>query len=389
MSPTLDLRQVHRLQAVLEKLGWRALGSGNGLLQIWRDPNEKMDIVVPLNPAKADFQRLLAQAIRSVESYGPVARDPWLLSESVLAARLETTSWKRETSLEPGLIPWTDGEEIFAAARSSLIAAAKSTREHRAFHGQSGSFIAHQFLDRCVMGQTGAGSFIVRAHTPSDEMFHLSKKSSAAAAGSNPRSVARVSGAQIIETLGQGLKAVGAGLDEYRSKPRVEVFRDLTDDGVSYELLRSLADLTREGDSSVEIVREVGDSKERTFRAEFTATDSPILERASRDLLTDVDPVRVTVAGEVTNLTSDSAHPQRVVRLKLWGHSPVKNVRVRLNRDQYDVAIEAHKTGQNIELTGTLEKEKRLYWIYGAVIHGLRPRADTLGFEDVPLFDLQ
>lgn len=381
----LEQLQINRIQGSLKRLGWQLLTSTE-LFQIWQAGDASSELLLPLDPEKSDFRGLLAQAVDVLARDKAVAREPWFLYESVLAARMDTTSWKRETNLQTGLIGWSDGEELISAARSSLLAAAKSSRESKLVHGRSGHFIAKAFLDSCIMGQTGAGSFIIRAHTPADEMFHLS----AASQRSNPLdigSLERISGAAIVETLGRGISTVRRGLDEFKRRPQLEIFTEMSNDGVSYELLKSLTDLCRDGDSKIEIIREFsGGSSETTHGVSFKATDSATLEKASRKLLAQSDPVEVRIIGEVTNLTYESSDPHRVVRVKTQVAGSSRKVRVRMSREQYDLAIDAHRQGKHVSLSGILEKENNLFWLYGAQFLGMVDPPQAALFDSPTLF---
>ena len=100
--------------------------------------------------------------------YGTLAQQVTTTLEMRSRGSLDSTRWKKETALDAGVIAWDQGEALFLAARSQLVASAKSTREPRRYHGNTSAYVAKRFLESSFMGQTDIGSFIVTAYTPAD-----------------------------------------------------------------------------------------------------------------------------------------------------------------------------------------------------------------------------
>jgi hypothetical protein len=63
-------------------------------------------------------------------------------------------------------------------------------------------------------------------------------------------------------------------------------------------------------------------------------------------------------------LSRTAAKTNRVIRLDLEKGSEVKKVRVRLSAEQYEQAIEAHHNDSHLSVSGTLDREGTLYWLY-------------------------
>lgn len=99
-------------------------------------------------------------------------------------------------------------------------------------------------MEQVFMGQTEVGSFIVTAHVPASTRFHTSQKSENVAL-KDPRKADLVSGRAIVDVFENAIGAVRETLTEFKRAPRVEMFSELVPQGVSFELVRALATLTR------------------------------------------------------------------------------------------------------------------------------------------------
>jgi hypothetical protein len=278
-------------------------------------------------------------------------------------AHLDATRWQKESALASGLISWDIGEELYAAARSGLAAAAKATQKPRRYFGNSSSWIAKQFLADTLMGQTEIGSFIVTAYTPQNQRFFYSKSSEESANSKmmNPESR---SGAEIIDKLDQIVTAARGKLDEYKRTPNTEVFDEIVEDGFSYEMANALAVLARGGDGGIKITRtRIGDAVTEKEIA-FDAIEAPVLEKVATRFAATREPELARLRGEVTHLDYATTVGDRTIRLAVSNHPGVRTVRVRLSPEQYEEAIEAHKAEKAFEVTGTVEREGRYNWVY-------------------------
>lgn len=364
--------QSRSLNALLRHFEWLRVSSRAGIYEVWRpeeDADDELEVIVPLDPDRGDFTGLVQRAKRQVlQTYGEAARQADQLFLLRDRAALDSTQWLKETPFGAGLIGWEQGERLYGAARATLVAAAKATREPRKYHGNASAFVAKSFLEQSLMGQTEIGSFIATAHTPADRRIHLTKKSEDSALTS-PRDTETTSGREIIDVFERALEAVRSGLDEYRKAPRIEAFEELVDDGVSYELTKALAELTASGDAGVEITHfsQEGDearSAPRTF--ELRAEESSVLGHVATVFAQDPEPQDVTLVGEVTFLSHSSNDPAHVIRLLIEDGADARMARIRLSADEYQQALEAHRMDARIRVSGSLERESTINWLYHA-----------------------
>ena len=359
------------LTAVLRHFDWAPVSKAPGIYEVWApnedDTSEEEQVLLPLDPDRGDYAYLLERAQRLVLAhYGRAAREILSTIRMSTAALLSTTQWSKATALPPGVISWEEGEGLYASARAQLISSAKSAKEKRRYHGNASAFLAKQFIDSTLMGQTDVGSFVITAYTPTRQRFHASKHSEDVA-WINPREVEMISGAEILATFERALKAVRSILDESKLAPRPEAFLEAVEEGVSFEFTRALGNFVSGGESSVQITRQIPSTDETpTVEVTFRPTEAPIISRAADLFSQDPDPQDVTLVGEVTLLSREISGHDQLIRLNVESGADIRKARVRLSPDQYEMAMDAHKRGASLRVSGRLEREGRLYWLYNA-----------------------
>ncbi|WP_299167915.1 hypothetical protein [uncultured Arthrobacter sp.] len=378
--------RVNSLLATLEHFRWYRAEGVPGKFDIWREYDGAGEVLIPLDDTRPDFDRLLGKAQREIfRRFGAEAKHAEALYRIKETTALDESHWQKETSLDGGLIRWTDGELLYASARSMLIASAKSTREARMYHGNASAFIAKQFIDDCYMGQTAIGSYVITAHTHADKRFHFSRRSEEVAS-QTPRLAESVSGREILQTFERSLDLARRCLDEYRAKPTTDIFVEAVHDGLSYEFIKALGDVTRDGESAIQVVRHSQNLTPSKHEFTFTPVESPILDKVATRFSQAPASQDVTLVGEVVLLSHASATDIRVIRLVIDSGSSVKKARVRLDAEQYRVALEAHSNDAMLQVSGRLEREGNFYWLYDAAGVRVVPTEQRISYDNLPLF---
>lgn len=356
------------LAAALQKFGWEREGGNPGRYETWaRSTDEQASsVLVPLDVSKRDYRHLLERARSLLVSQIGSEAEHFLASlHQRSRAALDATRFGKDTSVELGMISWDQGQALFDAARSILVAAAKASRDKRRYYGNAGSYIARSFVESSLMGQTEVGSFVVTAFTPATERF-FTRKSDEGQPG-QMRDVVSLSGREILQTLETALKTTHSALQEYRRTPRIELFGDAVVDGVSYELVTALSQLTSDSNES-SVAMEYAPAGLHLLPNRvvipFQSSDTPILGRAANYLARDRPPEDVTLQGRVTLLTRPRPGEAGIVRLDVTAGSEASKVRVRLEAEDYSVALEAHREDTVLSVRGRLEREGQHYWLY-------------------------
>ena len=389
------------LTALLRHFDWSPRSKVPGRFEIWvthssGDEGEDNEILVPLDPTRGDFPGLLDRARRRVLShYGKSAYDLLGMLQAQASAALDETQWLKETALPPGMIGWQDGEDLYVSARDQLSAVVRSSRQPRRYHGSANWYLSRTFLESCYMGQTDIGSFIISAHIPSRTRFHVSRRSERVRIA-EPNNSETISGRAIVDNFETALNAVVESLAIFKREAKLEVFSDAVSEGVSAELVRALSKFTQNSESAVRIDRSrqsPDDPPPRLVEISFDPTVSPVLDRAANALVLDPEPTGVTLQGQVSVLSREITNDvlARVIRLNVEGAAGINKVRVPLDADQYELAMEAHRHEKSLRVTGRLERENKLWWLYNAgdvgIVEPIFP--DRLGTVQLSLDDLE
>lgn len=335
------------------------------------ESGEEHELVVPVDPERGDFAYLLRRAERTLLSaHGSSARELLTTLRLRAAAMLDAIQWKKQTALEAGLIEWEQGETLHLAARTQLLASSKASREPRRYHGNSSGHVARRFLENTFMRQTAVGSYVITAYTPASQRFYLTRSDERRwrTTGQEVLDTATLTGREILNTFESALRALRTGLDDYKARPQVELFLETVQEGVSYEFAKSLSEIVAGGDSAIEITHQKlrQDDKPRRVEVAFDAVESSILNSVATMFAEDPEPQNVTLIGEVTLLSRSSDEPDRLIRLNVEEGADIRKARVRLTAEQYELAMQAHRQESGFKVSGRLERDGNLYWLYDA-----------------------
>jgi len=360
------------LTGLLLHFGWCRTAGSDGLYEVWSPDSASDDeVLVPLDTSRGDYYFLLHQAIRAIVArYDQRGQQIFDLLSTRHRADLSPVCWRKDTSEVSGIIPWVQGASLFESARTQLIAAAKSAINPLAYHGNSNSYFAQAFLDSTFMGQTDFGSFVITAYAPRNKALFETKADEVRAEkeppGLFPQGV--VSSSVVVKTFDRALRSLKAGLDEYRSTPRVELFGETVSDGVSYELVKAIAEVTSTGSLEIGIGRTYSELREKDQNSviTFEPTEAPVLERVQHALAQTAESRQVTIAGFVTLLSKQDEPGVRLIRIQVQSGAGPGKVKVRLNEEQHETALRAYHDGALFSVKGRLEREGNRFWLYDA-----------------------
>ncbi|MEN8649702.1 hypothetical protein ABCR94_03360 [Streptomyces sp. 21So2-11] len=373
-STELDLWRVdpERLTSLLIEAGWHIVGRRSGIYNRLAPPGEVDgrlgSFVVPLDREAPEFIELMQNVMRQASS--PTYKSLWARA---IAPRLFTEPtdefrFRKESAAPSGLISWRDGERLISSARKTLVAGAKShMAPDRHFGNKHGQF-ANRYLDAVMMGQTEPGGYIVKAFAPSASTVPLRRTSDpvldvGSAAGASSRDVSQ----SVVRALGATVEAI----QHYRTSGSFAGFDEGVRYGVSYEMARAILGITENSDGS-DITVEwdlsgPGNAEESYSRYEFSGGDTPILEKAAHRLAAAAESSSISVVGRVHLLARKEVGSPGVFGVEnLKGNQP-KKVRVRLaDEEEYHEAIRAYDENLAVQVSGNLEREGNLHWLYNA-----------------------
>ncbi|MER7763491.1 hypothetical protein [Streptomyces sp. NPDC097619] len=367
----------NKLALLLEEVGWKFVGGRDGSYGRYAPPQNARaaeTLLLPLDGEAPEFSFLMDAALRQLSE----DRDLWIRT---ISPRLATNiadefKFRKESSAPSGLIAWRAGEQLISSARRTLLAGAKSyVAPIRHYSNKFGQF-ANRYLDSILMGQTAPGSYIVTAYAQADSAvpIHGGIKSSPDLVGSNVAQSRQVSLAVM-----KAVEATVEAVEHYRGHNSMAGFEQGVHNGVSYEMATALMGMAANSDGadiSIDLNPALPTPGLRSsVRFDLKGSDAPILEKAANALVEHGPAEMAVISGRVHLLAKKVAGSPGVFGVESLSGSQPKKVRVRLaEEDDYHEAVRAHDEDLVIRVSGNLEREGTLNWLYNArVVETLGP----------------
>lgn len=358
-----------RLSLVLQDSGWTIAGLRTGVYVRLLPPGEGgRSILVPLDQEAPEYHELMQAALADIRQF--VIRD---ISAANVPARLvvepsDSFRFRAESAAPSGLISWSQGEKLIESARRILVAGAKTHLQHLTYFGNRFGQFATRYLDNVLMGQTVPGSYVVTAFTPASGIVQIagSQASTAPPLFDLPSEVAstRAIGVSVMSAA----QATREAVDHYKQRGSLAGFEDLVDQGVSYEMTVALSKLVSGSDGadiSVEWDPSVAPpSNAPSSKIEIHPSDVDVLAKASTQLVNTEPPSRISIMGRVHLLTQQETGGPGVVGIENLSAKKPKKLRVRLNDDDYHIALRAHDRNDAVIIEGRMEREGNIHWVY-------------------------
>lgn len=372
---SIDLAEVNpvKLAGLLQNSGWAVKGGRTDSYTRLAPPGNDIrfpgSLIIPLNANAPDYRELLRVALLELSQ----DRDLWVhtLFPRLAIEISDSFYFRKESSAPSGLIAWNLGEQLIHSARRALLAGAKyyiSPKRH--FSNTHGRF-AGRYLDSVLMGQTAPGSYIVTVYTPANSFVSI-KGGSASAPDFEYSNVARARDVSLAVV--SAIEATLEAVDHYNRHGSMSGFDDGVAAGVSYEMTSALAGIAQNSDGAdirvtwnPELAIPASASATTTF--DLRGSDAEVLDRAATSLAQDESAERVTIIGRVHLLSRKEAGAPGVFGMDALLPGTPKKARVRLaSSDEYHLAVRAHEEELALRVTGNLEREGTLSWLYDAHI---------------------
>ena len=339
------------LSALLLRHGWQRRGGAPGRYGRWTPPGpggSGTSLLVPESRAFPDSDDLLGEALLALSRSGtPSAREVLV----GLAVPSDEIRWWRDVPTGPAdTAPWTVEEQLRAAARQTLLAAALATRARAGYYGARHRRPAAAQLEKVLVGPAAAGHGLT-AFVPVS------------------------TGRPLAVRLHQALYAAREAIDYQRATGGMDAFDGAVQAGVSRELTEALITLVR-GTEGARIAVEwapaagVPDDCAAAEPFEFSPGDLPALREAGARYLREEPSVSVRITGAVVRMRRSGPHGDGTVRLRVLAGAEVPHVRLTLDEEAYRIAGHAHLVGLPVRVHGRLESRggfRRLTGVSGVV----------------------
>jgi hypothetical protein len=347
------------LETLLTSTGWRQIAARDDMFRVFESPDSNTDILIPLNSAYGDYLTRLNEALLGVEkNFGRRAE---ILLSQLIVGPMDEMSFEREVETLRGSIEWHSGERLYEAARKAFRAAAKSSEEHLPYFGTSRQRgPARRFINGIRMGQTKESSYVITALVPIRSDFEMT-----VLPGLEDYRPGFFRG--VTANLMQAAEAAVEAAVEYRRRQSFNAFIESVDYGVSGELVDALAKLTTQS-QEVRISSQwsplVDEPVNIPSEVIVTPDHVPAFVTASARFKRPTAVSTVTVTGTVRGLERPKFGEAGISRIDVLSGISARRLRARLSREQYEAAIEAHRGGLALRMTGELSREGNLFWLY-------------------------
>ncbi|WP_141713001.1 hypothetical protein [Streptomyces sparsogenes] len=343
-------------------------------------------LMLPLDEGAPEFVDAMRSALLQLSQ----DRDFWIRSiyPRLIVDASDEFKFRKESSAPSGFIAWKSGERLVESARRTLIAGAKSYMgPGRHFVNKHGRF-AHRYLDQVLMGQSAPGSYIITAYAPPNAGVPLSGSADTPAFAVPELGLASVR--DVSQAVVRAVQATAEALEHYRASGSLSGFEAGVTQGISYEMASAILGIAENSDGadiSVDWDPVTPPPGGLDSRFEFRGSDVDPLSKAATRLAADASSEVSTLIGRVHLLAKKQAGSPGVFGLDSLSSGRAKKVRVRLSdEDEYHEAVRAHEEDLALEVSGRLEKEGNLSWLYDAtVVRTLGPISDFVRPSRAPI----
>jgi len=360
----LEQVSVSNLKNYLNDRGWNQEQFGREEVLKFKSPQpiqgqEYFEILIPSKKELVDYERIVKIAVESISFFEKRNFEDVLTQVlsfgDLLKFRISTPTTKM------GNIPMMDGICLYQSISDFLIYSAcaelSPQKNYRRIYRE-----AKDLIKSCQIGQSQYGSFIAniqcRLQRPRTTGMDLELNS----IGSNP--IEPPLGRKTVLRILTGLKNVKESILEESSEPIVNNYQE----GLNANMCDTLADIIEIGLGN-EI--NISANLEPKWALQDNIITNYIIPPSSKGYLVEASDIlmgenpeeRITLEGYVIQLKRKSPEEDNSIRMLIDKDGDLKPVEVKLDRESYDLAIDAHKNSQLIEITGILKKVVRKWYL--------------------------
>lgn len=154
------------LKGYATALNWRLVEGVNGDVAVYHRPDSRAhQVIVPVDTTLVDYDEAVAEAVRKLAAY---ERRPAteVLGHLLLPPSDVLRFREFSPDAEAGSLPFDHAVRMINGARRLLLSAAHSVLVPQACHQRLSRSEAEEFVNRCRLGQTEHGSFVLNVACP-------------------------------------------------------------------------------------------------------------------------------------------------------------------------------------------------------------------------------
>jgi hypothetical protein len=360
---------------------WKEINKTNDEIDIFQTENngEKYKVWIPLKSESSDYLAMVFSALNTIsqaqqKSVGQLIEDFQTIGVGDVI-RFHAYDYYLP---EGNTLPFLEGLSLFSRIKQLATAAASSVVDKRPIHSKKPSTEVKEYIDSLRLGQTEKGSYLIKVISPIEQLEK------------NPGEIdnftesipfsrrAVVELFQSVKTLNEVAQTVNK-----LGKFDFHLFLDAVPKGVSANLCEALLptqSLEDEypKDTSLEIsvtwsYLVIDDTLPKDAKVFIEKESIPQIRKAAKEFRMH-NPESINLQGWVNILERDSRKGPGLIRILGRVHDKIRSVRVNLEPEDYNLAIDAHKNGYIVAVEGDLRLENNIYHLYNP--RNLHPIAD-------------
>lgn len=339
--------QLCNLSAYLESRNWIVQNTGQSNFQIWHRPEKKFqeyEIVQPLDRNILGYKQRIFELITTLSLFesrnsAEIIKDIDFFSYDILKVRLIGEQ------LNDGYINIHDGVMLFEKVKSFLHAILHSTASKKSFYANPTAIPAvfDEYYKSLKLGQTEHGSYIVNILAP-----HKSQSNDQFESFENNLT------SNISENFNLTLEALHSTIKKYEKNHNFRFFQESISKGVSANLCDALIGMSgKNHDYDIEISIKSRKTKV-TSNHKFNSSAIQFLKEASDYLKGHQLIENYNVIGTIINLKQQPEENFGEVTIKFKYEQKTKNIKLRLENQNYIEAVKAHAEKSIVSILGDL-----------------------------------
>ncbi len=349
----------------LRSAGWLRRSGKNEVASLWyrhRDGAEQ-EVLLPLRPEAPDYQDRWLDLLEQLAGYED--RSIESMTEAVLYAGADVMEWGvGHESLIDFTIPLADGHRFLDGMRAAVVAATSSTINPKSYFGHTITKQAYQHANQVRIGQTRRGSYVIPL---------ISRLPSVEDAPSQDRLDLHVEvepfERRVVLRLSEALSTIEDLALQQERAPSPSQLIEAVHSGVSYELCTAVASILEASSIdvvsiAVELASHVPGRRNPPKQIQLPQRAEPVLHDMAKRLRGSDYVAQQQIYGFVRSFRRDPDERLGTVTVLAETGRVKRQIRMRLQPEDYDNAAQANIERRPVIVTGTLQQEAgRTWWM--------------------------
>lgn len=349
------------LTGYLRNTGWKQLKIKRTDMQIFqliKGNDDLFQVTIPLDSHLIDYKSAMYYAIEQVAfaSHQTIEQLIFFLVNpisDVLKIRLD------RKDVEMGNISINDAINLYENTKKLITSAAQDVLTPKLNHKGRVNDTVYEMVDKCRFGQTEVGSYVISIICP----FMDENGNKELSLFSTEETCAESFTRKVTNKIMTNISTIKTSIDNGDYRSLVDGNRD---DVISSNFFEALSGMNLDKESTnVEFIAQWSPSvkQNRCDVSRITISNNyyqPMMEIVSR--IKDDTVANDTIVGRVKSLTASPDASRRnsgeVSITYLDNNDKAKNIKVNLDADDYNSALEAHQNGRYVQISGNILKGK-------------------------------